>query len=128
MRVGAPHIPIPALFKYPELKKAPEFNEPGIQYSLDFLQWFKDTAISVIAADTIGMEQTISTAPEEKGSTLPFHKYLMRNIGVYIHEIYWLEDLAEDCAQDGVYEFFYVASPLKIKLGTGSPINPVAIK
>jgi len=119
---------VPALFKYPELRKAPEFNEPGIQYSLDFLQWFKETEICIIAADTIGMEQTISTAPEEKGSTLPFHKYLMRNIGVYIHEIYWLEDLSEDCAQDGVYEFFYVASPLKIKLGTGSPINPVAIK
>jgi kynurenine formamidase len=119
---------IPAMVKNPELKKVSEYNEPGIQYSLEFLQWFKDAEIAVIAADTIACEQTVNTAPEEIGSTIPFHKYLMRNLGVFIHEIYWLEDLAEDCAKDGVYEFFYVASPLKLKLGTGSPINPIAIK
>jgi len=119
---------VPALRKYPDLKKAPVFNEPGIQYSLEFLQWFKDNGISIIASDTIACEQTISTSPEEKGSLIPFHKYIHRNLGIYFHEIYWLEDLAADCARDGVYEFFYVASPLKIKDGSGSPINPIAIK
>jgi len=119
---------IPAMLKYPELKKAPVFNEPGIQYSLDFLKWFKDNEIPIIGADSCAMEQTLSTAPEEKGSMIPFHKYLMRNLGIYIHEIYMLDALAEDCAKDGVYEFFYVASPLKIKYGSGSPINPIAIK
>ena len=32
-----------------------------------------------------------------------------------------LEKLAEDCAADGVYEFFYVAAPLKIHRATGAP-------
>lgn len=104
------------------------FNEPGIQYSLEFLQWFKDTGIAIIGADSVAMEQTISTSPEEKDSLIAFHKYLMRNLGIYIQEIYWLEDLAADCAKDGTYEFFFIASPLKIKYGSGSPINPIAIK
>lgn len=119
---------LPAVSKNPELKKQPPYQEPGIQYSLEFLKWFKDMEITMICADTVGMEQTYSTAPEEKGTLFPFHKYLMRNLGIYINEIYSLESLAADCAQDGVYEFFYVASPLKIKGGAGGPINPIAIK
>lgn len=119
---------VPAYQKYPELKKMPQFIEPGLQYSLEFLQWMKDTEIVIIGADNIAVEETISTAPEEKGSWIALHKYVMRNLGIYLQEIYWLEDLAGDCAKDGVYEFFYVASPLKIVGGTGSPINPIAIK
>ena len=43
-------------------------------------------------------------------------------------EIADLEELAEDCAADKQYEFFYVAAPLKVAKGNGSPVNPVAIK
>ena len=39
-----------------------------------------------------------------------------------------LKELAQDCAADGVYEFFFCAPPLVITRGTGSPINPQAIK
>ena len=35
---------------------------------------------------------------------------------------------AEDCEQDGIYEFFFCGPPLIITGGTGSPINPQAIK
>ena len=31
-------------------------------------------------------------------------------------------------AADGQYTFLYVAAPLKVMKGTGSPVNPVAIK
>jgi hypothetical protein len=43
-------------------------------------------------------------------------------------EIFYLKELAEDCAGDNVYEFFFCAPPLVITRGTGSPINPQAIK
>ena len=36
--------------------------------------------------------------------------------------------LADDCAEDGVYEFFFTAPPLPITKAVGSPINPMAIK
>ena len=39
-----------------------------------------------------------------------------------------LKELAEDCEQDGIYEFFFCGPPLIITGGTGSPINPQAIK
>jgi hypothetical protein len=43
-------------------------------------------------------------------------------------EIWWLEELARDCAADGRYEFFLAAQPLHIPGAVGSPLNPVAIK
>jgi hypothetical protein len=39
-----------------------------------------------------------------------------------------LEELAADCARDGVYEFLLEASPQPFVGGLGSPVNPVAIK
>ena len=43
-------------------------------------------------------------------------------------EIFYLKELAEDCAKDKVYEFFFNGPPLIITGATGSPINPQAIK
>jgi kynurenine formamidase len=34
----------------------------------------------------------------------------------------------EELARDKVYEFMFVALPLPLKGGTGSPIHPVAVK
>ena len=34
----------------------------------------------------------------------------------------------DDCDADGIYEFFFCGPPLVITGGTGSPINPQAIK
>ena len=38
-------------------------------------------------------------------------------------EAVWLEDLAKD----QVYEFLFIASPLKMRGATASPIRPLAI-
>ena len=43
-------------------------------------------------------------------------------------EIFYLKELAEDCAGDSIYEFFFTAPPLHLPGGAGSPINPQAVK
>ena len=43
-------------------------------------------------------------------------------------EILDLEDLAADCAADGVWEFFLSAAPLRVVGGVGSPVSPLALK
>jgi hypothetical protein len=45
-----------------------------------------------------------------------------------IGEMWWLEDLAADCASDGVYEFMLTSAPLNVPGGVGSPPNALAIK
>jgi len=49
-------------------------------------------------------------------------------MGIAFTEIASLEALATDCEQDGRYEFFYAAAPLKVVQAAGSPVNPIVIK
>jgi hypothetical protein len=53
---------------------------------------------------------------------------LIRDMGMTLGEIFDLEELAADCQQDGIWEFFFCAPPLKVTNAVGSPINPLAIK
>ena len=78
-----------------------------------------------LVTDTIANEVTYDP---NNGVALALHNALMRNLGVTLTEIAGLEELAADCAEDGRCEFLYVAAPLKVAKGTGSPVNPVAIK
>ncbi|MBT2523367.1 hypothetical protein [Arthrobacter sp. ISL-28] len=52
----------------------------------------------------------------------------LRDMGTVLGEIWDLEALGADCAEDGVYEFFLSAPPLKFTGGTRSPIEPIACK
>ncbi|MBD0020942.1 cyclase family protein [Gordonia pseudamarae] len=102
-----------------------DFCEPGLVYSEELVKWFQDKEIPNLVTDTIANE--ITTDPNN-GVALVLHNALMRNLGIAFTEICDLEKLAADCAEDGSYEFFYVAAPLKISNASGSPVNPVVIK
>ena len=101
------------------------FCEPGLIYSPELVQWFQDMEIPNLVTDTIANE--VTTDPSN-GVALVLHNALMRNLGVVFTEITELEELAEDCAADKRYAFLYVAAPLKVAKGSGSPVNPVVIK
>ena len=101
-----------------------EYDEPGITYTEELVEWFHDTEIPAFVTDTLASEQTYS----EMGLRLPLHATLIRDQGVLFTEIALLDELAADCADDGKYDFLYTCSPLKIVGATGSPVNPIAIK
>jgi kynurenine formamidase len=101
------------------------FCEPGLVYSPELVQWFQDMEIPNLVTDTIANEVTFDPS---NGVALVLHNALMRNLGITLTEIADLEKLAEDCAADGQYAFLYVAAPLKVAKGSGSPVNPVVIK
>lgn len=101
------------------------FVEPGLTYSRELVEWFQRKEIPNLVTDTIANEVTKDPV---SGVTLPLHAALLRNLGVSLAEIIWLDDLAEACAADGRWDFLYVAAPLKIHEATGSPVNPVAIR
>ena len=94
---------------------------PQAGLALDTAGWVREHDIAAIAADNL----TLEFFPA-KGETL--HATLIPKLGVYIGEVWWLEELAADCAADGRYEFFLAAQPLNLTRAVGSPVNPVAIK
>jgi len=49
-------------------------------------------------------------------------------LGMPMGELWALDDLADDCAADHVYEFLLVCKPLAVTGGAGSPPNATAIK
>ena len=88
-------------------------------------RWIHDREIAAICADTWGCEVRPNESTEAQQ---PWHWVVIPIIGITMGEIFYVKELAEDCAKDGIYEFFFCAPPLPISRGVGSPINPMAIK
>lgn len=98
-------------------------GNPGLDYSC--AEWLHSREVAVIASDNWCVE----TIPAGNGDyAIPFHSIAIRDMGMTLGEIFDLEALARDCADDRVWEFFFTAPPLKVSGGVGSAITPLAIK
>ncbi|MER8037129.1 cyclase family protein [Streptomyces hydrogenans] len=96
---------------------------PGLSFTT--ASWLHGSEIAAIATDTWGFE----VRPNEFDHAFqPLHQVVIPHIGLLIGEMWDFEALAEDCAADGVYEFWLTAAPLPITGAVGSPVNPVAVK
>jgi len=78
-----------------------------------------------VCSDTWGVEVRPN---ETKDVNQPWHWVVIPAMGLYMGEMFDLKALSADCAKDKVYEFFFCGAALVIPGGTGSPINPQAIK
>jgi kynurenine formamidase len=96
---------------------------PGL--GLASAEWIHSKQVAAVAVDTWGAE-VLPTEPEDV--SMPMHIILIVHMGLTLGEIFDLEALADDCAEDGIYEFLFSAPPLPITRAVGSPINPVAVK
>ncbi|MFI6931399.1 cyclase family protein [Streptomyces sp. NPDC050287] len=96
---------------------------PGLSFTT--AGWLHRSEIAAIATDTWGFE----VRPNEfENAFQPLHQVVIPNMGLLIGEMWDLDTLAADCADDGVYEFWLTAAPLPITGAVGSPVNPVAVK
>ncbi|MFD3333198.1 cyclase family protein [Streptomyces sp. NPDC058700] len=96
---------------------------PGLSFTT--ASWLHRSEITAIATDTWGFE----VRPNEFDHAFqPLHQVVIPHIGLLIGEMWDFEALADDCAADGVYEFWLTAAPLPITGAVGSPVNPVAVK
>jgi kynurenine formamidase len=98
-------------------------SAPGL--SMMAARWLFERRVAAMATDTWSTEVLPSEGPQ---IFLPLHIICLVHMGLLIGEIFDLEELARDCAQDGCYEFMFTAPPLPISGGVASPINPQAIK
>jgi kynurenine formamidase len=98
-------------------------DAPGVKFENCY--WCHEKQIAAICSDTWGVEVRPNETTE---ANQPWHWVVIPAMGLTMGEIFYVKELAEDCAQDKVYEFFFNAPPLVITGGTGSPINPQAIK
>ncbi len=80
---------------------------PGLRF--ETCEWIHKKEIAAICADTWGCE----VRPNECADAFqPWHWIVIPMIGITMGEIFYLKDLAADCAEDKVYEFLFCAPPL----------------
>jgi kynurenine formamidase len=96
---------------------------PGL--SFETAGWLHSTEIAAVATDTWGAEVRPNEWP---GAMQPLHQVALPHIGLLLGEMWDLDGLAADCAEDGVHEFLLAAQPLPFTRAVGSPVNPVAVK
>jgi kynurenine formamidase len=76
----------------------------------------------------LGSDGNSDTAPSTiEGEAFPIHVLAINAMGVHLLDYLILEGLREACASSGRWDFQFVAAPLRIPGGTGSPVNPIAI-
>ncbi len=82
--------------------------------------WLCERRILVTGAETIVYE---CTHPGRGYALLPVHRRLLVEGGIYLVEVLNLTRLAEE----GISEFLFVVTPLKVVGATGVPVRPVAV-
>lgn len=103
----------------------PDYNDylglstgvPGV--ALDGARWLSERGILATGSDTHNYEHK----PSVTVVALSVHVHNLVEQGIPIMESLNLEVLAAD----GVRDFLFVALPLRVRGGTGSPLRPVAI-
>ena len=118
------------------LEQAPEVKDrlhgnvaaPGVAHTEAVCEYLWDSHAAAIACDTYGVEVFPADRSTEGHPFGFLHNMLIGQFGMALGELWWLSDLASDCAADGVYEMFGVSAPMNAPGGIGSPANAVAIK
>jgi kynurenine formamidase len=83
---------------------------------LEGARWLSGKGIFAAGSDTVAFEKV-------PAGSMPVHVHLLVESGIHIIEALNLEELA----RGRVYEFVFVAAPLKFRGATGSPIRPIAL-
>jgi kynurenine formamidase len=97
-------------------------KEAGLHW--ETASWLHSRRIAAVAADNSMVEATAQLP----GVRVPFHMLALCNLGLHLGEFWYLEELATDCSADGVWDCMLVAQALPITGGSGSPVNPLALK
>jgi kynurenine formamidase len=93
-------------------------------YHADVAYFLKERGVSFIGCDG---PNDVSPTGLPESIAIPLHKLSLVALGVDIFDNLDFERAAAEARRLNRYEFLFMASPLRIEKGTGSPLNPLAI-
>jgi Putative cyclase len=100
----------------------------GVEHTEAMARYLWNTHACALIGDNAAIEVW---PPDHSKEAWPFgfmHHMLIGQFGVALGELWWLHDLAADCAADNVSEMLLTSAPLNMPGGIGSPANALAIK
>lgn len=101
------------------------FSDPSPGIGVGAIEYLHDKEVAAVATDTLVFEVW---PPEDPAVLLPVHMIDLRDLGLVQGQLWHLDELAADCAADGVHEFLLAATPLPLTHGLGGPVAPTATK
>jgi kynurenine formamidase len=106
---------------WPDAEAMAAHKTPGPDISA--ARWLLERGVVATGTDTETYEVQPAPDPGPTGNPQPVHTLLLIDNAIYLMESLDLEELA----RQRVYEFLFVALPLKIRGATGSMVDPVAV-
>jgi kynurenine formamidase len=94
---------------------------PGLSGSC--LPWLRERGVSILVSD--GAHDALPSAYEHFIG--PIHAVAIVAMGLWLLDNAYLDDLAATAAEVSQWEFLFTCGPLKLKRGTGSPVNPLVV-
>jgi kynurenine formamidase len=88
----------------------------------DAVLWLHEREVAVFSGDCI--ERLPSGYPRVP---LPLHQIGLVAMGLMILDATDVESLRDLCREEGRNDFLFVASPLRLPGGSGSPVNPLVL-
>lgn len=101
------------------------FRHPTPGLAVSSIEWLHDHDVAAVASDTFVLE---CYPGEDPAVLLPVHMINLRDMGLVQGQLWWLDDLAADCAGDGRIDFLLTATPLPLVGAVGGPVAPTAVK
>ena len=101
------------------------FSDPSPGIGVGAIEYLHDKEVAAVATDTLVFEVW---PPEDPAVLLPVHMIDLRDLGLVQGQLWHLDELAADCAADGIHEFLLAATPLPLTHGLGGPVAPTATK
>ncbi len=96
-------------------------GQPGLSAAAG--RWLAAHDVAAVAADNAAIGGLDARGLAAEGLADDLHLILLHRYGIHLIELLWLEELAAT----GRTEFVFVAAPLRVEGGTGSPLTPLAI-
>ena len=100
-----------------------DFTRKAVGLHASVAAWLREREVAVIGCD--GISDVVPSGVE--GLINPLHELLIAGQGMPILDNLDLEAVAELVNEHKRSTFMFVASPLRVPGGTGSPLNPLAI-
>jgi kynurenine formamidase len=94
---------------------------PGLHASC--MPWLQERQVALLGGDTVSdtVPSGYSNLPQ------PIHQIAIPQMGLWLLDNCNLEELSAACAERLRWEFLLTIAPLRIRYGTGSPVNPIAV-
>ena len=101
--------------------RPPSDGKPGLHAAC--LPWIRERDVSMLGSDAI---QDVQPSGYPR-FLQPVHRIGIVHLGLWLIDNCNLEAVSKACASRGRWEFLICVAPLRIRYGTGSPVNPIAV-